>query len=413
MTFYLVYFKNVRYVWVLFFFLIGCKKKEQIQNKLSTGVWRAELVIKEGVSLPFIFEIHHKNKWSFYNAQETIIVDEISIKNDSVQVQFPVYEGYIKARIKDSVLTGHFIKPSLDRIVPFRATLGKTKRFQSKKPEVQLSGNWETVFSDQCDTCRYVAKGTFKQVEGVVTGTFRTTTGDYRYLEGVVSGDSLKLSTFDGAHAFLFEAVVTDSTMQGTFYSGNHFEEPFYGKRNETFELADEDSLTYLKSGFNKFYFEFPDANGKIISLDDPKFKNKVVLIQILGSWCPNCLDETKYYSSYYRNNKNDNLAFVGLAFEYAKTPEKAFKSIHRLTEKIKVPYPILLAQYGTVDKKEAQKKVPMLNQVLSYPTSIFLDKQGVVRRIHTGFNGPATGEKYTLFKKDFESFLTKLLQEE
>jgi len=76
------------------------------------------------------------------------------------------------------------------------------------------------------------------------------------------------------------------------------------------------------------------------------------------------------------------------------------------------VPYPILLAQYGTSNKKEANKKLPMLNRILSYPTTVFIDKKRNVRKIHTGFNGPATGEKYEVFKEDFEFFIAELLKE-
>jgi thiol-disulfide isomerase/thioredoxin len=149
-----------------------------------------------------------------------------------------------------------------------------------------------------------------------------------------------------------------------------------------------------------------------MVSLDDEQFKNKVVVVQIMGTWCPNCLDESKYYSEYYKNNKNKDIEFIALAFEYAKTKEKAFNSIGRLKDRVGIEYPILLAQHGSSDKAKAQEKLPMLNHVLSYPTSIFIDKEGKVRKIHTGFNGPATGEKYIEFKKEFEGFIDELLAE-
>lgn len=149
-----------------------------------------------------------------------------------------------------------------------------------------------------------------------------------------------------------------------------------------------------------------------MVSLKDDRFKNKVVVVQIMGTWCPNCLDETKYYTKFYEANKDKAIAFVALAFEYAKTEEKAFESIARLQDKLEIKYPILLAQYGTSDKLKAQEKLPMLNHVLSYPTSIFIDKTGKVRKIHTGFNGPATGGKYEEFKREFERFVGGLLDE-
>ncbi len=114
----------------------------------------------------------------------------------------------------------------------------------------------------------------------------------------------------------------------------------------------------------------------------------------------------------FYENNKDKDIEFIALAFEYAKTKEEAFSRIERLQEKIGIDYPILLAQYGTSDKVKAQEKLPMLNHVLSYPTSIYIDKTGKVRKIHTGFNGPATGEKYVEFKDEFEAFVGRLLEE-
>jgi len=222
----------------------------------------------------------------------------------------------------------------------------------------------------------------------------------------------MKVSAFDGAHAFLFTAKVTDSSLGGTFYSGNHFQEPFIARRNESFELPDSDSLTYLKKGYDKLAFSFPDIKGTLISLDDARFKNKAVIVQIMGTWCPNCLDETKFLVNYLKENKKLDVEVVALAFEYAKTEEKAFKSINRLKTAIDVDYPILLAQFGTSNKSKAQEKLPMLNHVLSYPTTIFVDKKRAVRKIHTGFNGPATGNKYEKFKKEFDGFVKALAKE-
>ena len=100
------------------------------------------------------------------------------------------------------------------------------------------------------------------------------------------------------------------------------------------------------------------------------------------------------------------------MAFEYAKTEASAFKSINRLIDNAGIEYPILLAQFGSSDKAAAQEKLPMLNHVLSYPTTIFIDKTSKVRKIHTGFNGPATGMKYVEFKNEFESFVSELVKE-
>ena len=378
---------------------------------LYSGLYRAELKIKDNLNLPFLFKVKDANTLEIYNAEEVITVDEISYKNDSVFIQMPVFESYIKAKVENKIITGHFITEGKDRSVPFTAKPEKTRFNTSNLPKTNISGNWETTFSPNSDDS-YKAKGIFKQNGNTVTGTFRTETGDYRYLDGVISGNQMQLSTFDGSHAFLFTATVTDSTLNGTFYSGNHWEEPFIAKRNDDFKLADANTLTYLKDGYETLEFTFPDENGNQISLTDDRFKNKVLVVQIMGTWCPNCLDESNYYAQYYNNNKDKAIEFVALAFEYAKTEEVAFKNIKRLKDRVGINYPILLAQTGTTSKSKANEKLPMLNNVLSYPTSIFIDKTGKVRKIHTGFNGPATGEKFTEFKEEFTTFVDKLLAE-
>ncbi len=397
---------------IVFSFLWSChsEKKEQ---KLKLGKYRAEFKINENEIIPFNFELKTPNLLNIYNAEEVIEVNDITFKNDSIYIKIPVFEGVIAAKIEKDKLVGEYIIKGKNRILPFRAEINAT-RFDVVNTNVNanISGNWETVFSPNKEFDKYVAKGIFKQNGNKITGTFRTKTGDYRYLEGVMDGNKMKLSTFDGAHAFLFTATVTDSTLNGMFYSGGHWKEPFYAKRNENFELPNANELTFLKEGYNSLEFTFPDSKDNQVSLSDDRFKNKVVIVQIMGTWCPNCLDETKYYSNFYKKNKSKGVEFVALAFEYAKTKEKAFKAIKRLQDRIDINYPILLAQFGTTSKTKAQEKLPMLNHVLSYPTSVFIDKEGKVRKIHTGFNGPATGNKYIEFKAEFENYIDSLLSE-
>ncbi len=394
--------------------VLSCQDKNELQT-LQNGSYRATLKVQDQKVLPFIMHVKGPKSLEILNAEEVIEVDEVSYRNDSVFIKAPVFEGYIAAVFDGQDLKGSFIKESLNRVVPFEAEYNNDVRFPKPKysPTTRsVAGVWETVFSPDVEDDAYIAKGIFEQVDHFVYGTFRTTTGDYRYLEGIMDGDVMKLSTFDGAHAFLFTAKVSDSTMEGQFYSGNHWKEPFIAKRNPEYELPSANALTFLKEGYDTLAFEFPDEQGAMVALTDDRFKDKVVVVQIMGTWCPNCLDESKYYTTFYEANKDKDIEIVALAFEYAKTQEAAFEGIKRLRERLAIEYPILLAQYGTSSKTKAQEKLPMLNHVLSYPTSIFIDKTGKVRKIHTGFNGPATGDKYTEFKKEFEAFVTTLLEE-
>ena len=402
-------------LWVIMFLVFSCKKEEK-KVTLTEGDWWAMMEVDENVELPFTFTLFKQDedqyKLEMYNADEVVVVDEISLSQDSIYIQMPVFEGYIAGVFTENEITGNFIKESLERVVPFEAFYGKRERFSiEEEPVENISGVWETYFEPETPD-EYAAKGLFVQQGSKIEGTFRTTTGDYRYLEGVVDGDSLKLSTFDGAHVFLFTAKIDKDSLEGVFYSGNHSKEKFVAKRNEAFELPDANSLTYLKEGYDTFDFSFPDGQGSEVSLKDAHFENKPVVVQIMGSWCPNCLDETKFYVNYLNQNPDLEIEFVGLAFEYAKTEESAWRSINRLKDRIGIPYPILLAQYGTSNKQFANEKLPMLNHVLSYPTTIFIDREGEVKKIHTGFNGPATGTKYEEYIQDFEKTIKELTQE-
>ncbi|MBR9854304.1 MAG: TlpA family protein disulfide reductase [Algicola sp.] len=399
----------------LFLLLASCKNNEK--PELKEGQWLAEIEVSNAQHLPFEFTLSKNMDGDYimqvFNAEEVITIDEFKFNGDSIDIRMPIFEGHIAGTFTDEQIVGTFIEESKERSVPFKATYGSTERFKTDKDaEVNISGIWETYFNVNTEG-EYPAKGIFMQNGNKVKGTFRTKTGDYRYLDGVVTGDSLKLSAFDGSHVFLFLAQVTDSTLNGTFYSGEHTVQEFMGARNEAFDLPDSNSLTYLREGYDKFDFSFPNTEGEVVTMEDPIFKNKTVLVQIMGTWCPNCLDETRFYVDFIKNNPDLDLQFVGLAFEYAKTEEKAFEGIQRLKEREEVPYPILLAQYGTSNKQKANEKLPMLNHILSYPTTIYIDKNGDVRKIHTGFNGPATGDKFIEFKKEFNKTIKELTASE
>ncbi|PTM08108.1 MAG: TlpA family protein disulfide reductase [Bacteroidetes bacterium] len=389
--------------------VLSCKEKEI--KTLEIGTYRGHLIAQEDQLIPFTFEVTSNTTLKIYNADEVIDVDEIEYKGDSVFIKLPFFRTIFNARFDGENITGQWIDGDRDRFVDFYAEYEVKQRFDDKVDiNVDVSGVWEMEFNDYGRI--YPAKALLKQSGNKVTGTIRNPAGDYRFLEGVVAADTLKISTFDGAHAFLFKAHVTDSSMVGNFYSGNHSIETFVGKPNPNFELPDEYTLTFIKEGYDTFNFSFPDLEGNMVSLSDERFKDKVVLVQLMGSYCPNCLDETKFYSKFYEANKDKGLEIVALAFENAKSKENAINGITRMKARIGMNYEVLIAQIGTNDKGKAQEKMPMLNKVVSYPTTIYLDRTGKVRKIHTGFNGPATGDKYELFKTEFNAFLNTLLAE-
>ena len=168
--------------------------------------------------------------------------------------------------------------------------------------------------------------------------------------------------------------------------------------------------MTYLKDNSKKFDFSFENMKGELISINDDRYIDKPMVIQMMGSWCPNCLDESRFYVDYLKDNNLKDIEFVGLAFEYAKTKQGALNNILKLKKELGINYPILLAQYGGTDKRKALSKFPMLNNLISYPTTVFLNKNKEVVKIHTGFNGPATGKKYLDFIEEFDRTIKSMV---
>ncbi|MFZ1590502.1 MAG: TlpA disulfide reductase family protein, partial [Chitinophagales bacterium] len=274
-------------------------------------------------------------------------------------------------------------------------------------PVADISGRYDAKFIDGDVIDNTV--GIFKQEGNKLSGTFLTTTGDYRMLNGYVSGDDFYLTAFDGSHAFLFKGKILDNkTLAGYFYSGIHFQSPFIASLNPQAALPDPKSLTYLKEGYSKIAFSFPDETGKVVTLEDAQFKDKAVIILITGSWCPNCMDETSYMKEIEEKYKGKPVAIVALSFERQTDAVSFAKNINRIKQHFGVHYPFLNAGLP----KTASEALPMLNKVMGFPTTIILNKQHDVVEISTGFNGPATGDLFVLYQQSFEKMLDELIQQ-
>jgi thiol-disulfide isomerase/thioredoxin len=151
-------------------------------------------------------------------------------------------------------------------------------------------------------------------------------------------------------------------------------------------------------------------VDGKKVSLQDEKYQNKVIILQLFGTWCPNCMDETKFLAPWYNENKDRGVEIIGLAYERKPDFDYASNRVKKMIDKWNVEYDLVIA--GTDDKVKAGETLPMLNAVAAFPTTIFIGKDGRVKKIHTGFNGPGTGEYYHQFIEQFNQTVNELLNE-
>lgn len=411
----------MRTAWVPFpalsLLLFSCTPQTDNMNNSSdlNGRWRGVIDI-QGKELPFTFMLSGPDQnlqMEIYNADEVLEVNDLFWKGDTLVIPMHIFDTEIRAVVESGSMEGSWIKNYVeDYALPFSATKADY-RFPSPEASAQanISGKWAVQFFGEGKTKPTQAIGIFEQTGSSITGTFLTPTGDYRYLEGNMYNREFLLSAFDGEHAYLFEGKVNENgEIEGSFLSGKSGNEKWIARKDDQASLPDPDSLTFIKEGYDKLPFEFPDLEGTMVSLEAKRFKNKVVIVQLFGTWCPNCMDETRFLADWYRKNKNKDVAIIGLAYEQKEEFEYARKRVEKMADRLDVDYPFLIA--GTADKKAAAETLPMLNHILSFPTTIFIDKEGTVRKIHTGFSGPGTGEYYLRFVEEFELFIDKLLAE-
>ncbi|KAA3650414.1 MAG: TlpA family protein disulfide reductase [Bacteroidetes bacterium] len=402
--------------------LFSCKspmnKDVTIEEKLpiSTGIWKMELDLN-GESLPFNFtfqELRPGYLMTIINAEERIKTDEIKIIDDSIFIKLPVFDSEFELTIVDSNhLSGYWINhyKGEAKKINVKASFGESNRFSGTVEQFMqdISGKYEVTFSPNSEKASK-AIGLFKQTNNEIQGTFATETGDYRHLHGEFVKDSLFLSTFDGSHAYLFKAKLIGNQLIGHFWSGLSPKVPWEATINNSFELRSPDSLTFLKEGYGKLNLELSNLENQLIRLTDERYKNKVIIVQIMGSWCPNCLDETHYLSDLYNQYQPKGLEVIAVAFERSRTKDKAIENVKRLQSKVGAKYEFLMGGYTFEDK--AINTFPMLNHIMSYPTALFIDKKGVIRKIHTGFYGPGTGIYFENFKKETALYVDSLLKE-
>jgi peroxiredoxin len=401
---------------VSFVTMNGHAQSPQKPCAIETGMWRGVLTLNDSTELPFNFEIKNTGQEFFMdiiNADEHIKATEFSFEGDSVFIKMPVFNSEFRLKCSASFMTGVWINRSRKEAtsIPFTAVYNQTQRFLiAGKTHPLIKERWKVTFEPGTKD-EYFSVGMFQTINTKTIGTFTTETGDYRYLQGFSDDKKFMVSCFDGAHAYLFHADRKDGNLvNGHFYSGKSGHEKWLAVPDATFELRDPYALTYLKPGYEKMDFSFKNLEGKTVSLSDEKFKNKVIIVQLMGTWCPNCMDETKFLSSFYQTYKDKGVEVIGLAFERTTDLNKAIGNVNRLKTRFGATYEFLIT--GKTGKDEASDALPMLNGVMAFPTTIYIDKKGTVRKIYTGFNGPATGEKYTTYVQETTAFIEQLLKE-
>jgi len=392
----------------------GCGSRSR---ELQSGSYRAVLELPAG-ELPFGLDVAREGGavvLYLVNGEERVRVTEVEVVEGQLTARMPGFENTLTARVRGRKLEGEvaLLRAGGERqVLPLTAELGQTWRFFETPltDNADVAGRWSVTFTaDDNRTSTGVAE--FAQSFERVTGTILTPTGDHRFLAGEVRGDELYLSRFDGASAYLYRARLDESGgLTGEYWSGRTGHQRFTARRSPDAELDSRAVETGLKDPAVRLEFSFPDLDGNPVSLADPRFRDKVVIVTLAGSWCPNCHDEAAFLAALHRDLGSQGLEVVALMFEHFGDFPQAAAATRRFREKFGIEYPTLIA--GTSDKDDASRALPQLTGVFAYPTTIWVDRSGTVRKIHAGFSGPATGRHHEDLTREFTEFTRELLAE-
>ena len=363
---------------------------------MKSGLWQGELAMNDRLFIPFQLKVENGGKKIYVINDTEELLMNAHAKKDSIYLHFPIQDAEVIFKLEKNgeSARGYWINynKKVQQRIPFTLTWNISQRFPQMHPtkpiESLFDGTWEVTFQPGTKE-EEKAIGIFKAGKDTeIAGTFLTETGDYRFLAGNRSGQRLSISTFNGSWAMLFEAEMHSDTLKGKFYSGVSYASDWIAVRNPDAKLRNEASLTYVVNDQKVNTADMVQLNGAGFSLKSNE--GKVIVLQIMGTWCPNCLDEVQFMSKLHKGYEQFGLEIIALAYEVGTDEKQTRKKLKAFKKKIGMEYDLVLA--GKSSKDVASAQFPMLNGIMSFPTTIIIGKDGKVLHVHTGYSGPATG---------------------
>jgi peroxiredoxin len=379
------------------------------------GRWDASLTVR-GAVIPFRLDISGDGptlKGTLYNGDDKEFTTEASFQNGTLVLEQEHYLTKITAALKDGQLEG---------TVQMRGDQGpegnpfQAKRYVAEaapaKDAPSIAGNW--IVPNESPKGEKAWRFIVKQAGAEVTAAILRVDGDTGALTGTYRDGKFSLSHFDGSRPYLLEVTpAKDGTLAlvqkgGGPRQGNLIAyRPEEAKAKGLTEPADYTTHTTMKDPNEVFAYSFPDVNGKVLSNEDRKFKGKVVLAIVTGTWCPNCHDEAQYLVQLYAKYHDQGLEIVALDFEEPEQQEDLGR-VHAFIKQYNVPYTYLIAGAPA----EMWEKVPQAVNLNTWPATLFVGRDGRVKHIHAGFAAPASGEFNDQLKREFTSTIERLLAE-
>ena len=356
------------------------------------GDWDATIVSLANAEVPFRFVIGgtpDRPTGTFVNGDEQMASTGGSFTDGQLVINFDQYGSKVIARLQGDALEGEYNRTTRGASYPFRATRAVAKPKDANPPAI--AGEWKIPTPD--DSIEKAWLFIVRQNGADVSAAIQRVDGDSGTLTGSFHDGKLLLSHFSGARPLRLEVTVKpDGSLalledSKTPHSALRMDDP---RAAAAGDLKDPTQLTRAKDPQAPLVLQFPDLRGTQVSLSDARFRGKVVLLSIAGSWCPNCHDEAPFYSELYKKYRDPGLEIVMLAFEEGAQLGDPVR-LRAFVKQYDITYPVLLV--GAPNQLPAM--LPQFADLYAFPTSIYLGRDGRVRGTHAGFSGKATGDLY------------------
>jgi len=372
------------------------------------GPWKAVLDLAGG-QLPFVIAIEPAGSgWQgrLCNGRQCQPID-VRLEGDTLVLDIPDYAATINAARRGDSLVGayHNVGNRGPRTIPFRAARGLWP--VSAAPRA-LIGRWDATYFPDWGTSPRVFE--FRRGPAGLEGTIISNTGDYGHFAGSAWADSFAMAHFDGSYVYLLTGRLDGDTLRGIFHAGLRTQTPWKAVRSTGAPHLKSPAELTSADTTEPFHFDFPDLEGRRVRNDDPRFRGKVVLVDIFGTWCPTCHDATPEVVKLHRRYRDRGLEVVGLAYEVTGDTAIDARQVRRYRDKFHITFPLLIA--GINDTDAAAATLPQLKGFTSFPTTLFLGRDGRIRRVHAGFYGPATGAQHKRLLREYEREIERLLDE-
>jgi thiol-disulfide isomerase/thioredoxin len=387
----------------------GLAQAAQPDTGAPSGLWTGTAEYNNQ-QVPFHLEISGDGdqvQGAFINGSEKSASSSGSYSNGHLELHFDYYANTLDATLKDGALTGTFGGHS--RTIPITAKRNATSVRASPNPP-SIAGEWEIAVKGPKGESAWQLH--VHQSDAEVDAVIQRIDGDTGHLYGRWSDGGFAVSHFTAAGPSSVELrPKEDGTLQVITQMHGGGTQELIARRPEAARTAGldgpDDPLrhTSLKDPSQPLAFRSPDLNGKLVSNTDPEFKGKVLILSIGGSWCPNCHDEAPFLEELYRKYHGRGLDVIELSFEEEEQLAKPTR-LNAVIQRYGITFPVLLA--GTPD--QLNEKLPQVVGLNCWPTTFFIGRDGLVKAIHAGYSGPATGKDNTDLRRDMNALVQRLL---